>query len=166
MDVSIVVSLLPLFFLLHELEEIIMVRSWLDKNQAALRERFSNLGYIIVWMEQMTTRRFIVVAAEEFIIVSLCTLMCLYFGKIVVWYCCLAAFAIHLVVHFIQFVVWKGYIPAIFTTAFCLPYCFWAMIKTYSFFSLYEMFVNAFIGIILCVLNLIVMHMIVKRHSQ
>lgn len=32
MDVSIVVSLLPLFFLLHELEEIIMVRSWLDKN--------------------------------------------------------------------------------------------------------------------------------------
>lgn len=34
MDVSIVVSLLPLFFLLHELEEIIMVRSWLDKNQA------------------------------------------------------------------------------------------------------------------------------------
>ena len=151
MDVSIVVSLLPLFFLLHELEEIIMVRSWLDKNQAALRERFSNLGHIIVWMEQMTTRRFIVVAAEEFIIV---------------WYCCLAAFAIHLVVHFIQFVVWKGYIPAIFTTAFCLPYCFWAMIKTYSFFSLYEMFVYAFIGIILCVLNLIVMHMIVKRHSQ
>jgi len=53
MDVSIVVSLLPLFFLLHELEEIIMVRSWLDKNQAALRERFSNLGHIIVWMEQM-----------------------------------------------------------------------------------------------------------------
>ena len=47
MDVSIVVSLLPLFFLLHELEEIIMVRSWLDKNQAALRERFSNLGYIM-----------------------------------------------------------------------------------------------------------------------
>ena len=90
MDVSIVVSLLSLFFLLHELEEIIMVRSWLDKNQAALRERFSNLGHIIVWMEQMTTRRFIVVAAEEFIIVSLCTLMCLYFGKIVVWYCCLA----------------------------------------------------------------------------
>ena len=33
-------------------------------------------------------------------------------------------------------------------------------------FSLYEMFVYAFIGIILCVLNLIVMHMIVKRHSQ
>lgn len=91
MDVSIVVSLLPLFFLLHELEEIIMVRSWLDKNQAALRERFSNLGHIIVWMEQMTTRRFIVVAAEEFIIVSLCTLMCLYFGKIVVWYCCLGS---------------------------------------------------------------------------
>ena len=47
MDVSIVVSLLPLFFLLHELEEIIMVRSWLDKNQAALRERFSNLGHIM-----------------------------------------------------------------------------------------------------------------------
>ena len=60
----------------------------------------------------------------------------------------------------------EPYIPAIFTTAFCLPYCFWAMIKTYSFFSLYEMFVYAFIGIILCVLNLIVMHMIVKRHSQ
>ena len=108
MDVSIVVSLLPLFFLLHELEEIIMVRSWLDKNQAALRERFSNLGHIIVWMEQMTTRRFIVVAAEEFIIVSLCTLMCLYFGKIVVWYCCLAAFAIHLVVHFMAHPINSG----------------------------------------------------------
>ena len=44
MDVSIVVSLLPLFFLLHELEEIIMVRSWLDKNQAALRAHPINSG--------------------------------------------------------------------------------------------------------------------------
>lgn len=48
MDVSIVVSLLPLFFLLHELEEIIMVRSWLDKNQAALRERFQI--WDILWL--------------------------------------------------------------------------------------------------------------------
>lgn len=166
MDVFIIVSLLPLFFLLHELEEIIMMRSWIDENRTALHERFSNLKNIIMWMEQMTTRRFVVIAAEEFIIVSLSTLMYLYFGNFVAWYCCLAAFGVHLVAHFVQFVVWKGYIPAIITTVLCLPYCFWAMFKISSFFSMYEMFVYAFIGIVFSGLNLIVMHMIAKKYRK
>ena len=163
MDVLIIVLLLPLFFLLHELEEIIMMRSWIDKNRTALHKRFSNLKHVIVWMDQMSTRRFVVIAAEEFIIVSLSTLMYLYFGNIVAWYCCMAAFGAHLVAHFVQFVVWKGYIPSIVTTVLCLPYCFWAMIKTNSCFSMCEMFVYAFIDIIFCVLNLIIMHKIFKK---
>lgn len=163
MDIWVIVSLLPLFFLAHELEEIIMMRSWIDRNVSELYKRFSKLKHIIVWMEQVTTLRFIMIAAEEFIIVSLCTLSCLYYDKMVLWYCCLAAFGIHLAGHLLQFIVWRRYIPAIATTFLCLPYCVLAISMVDCFFSICEMFIYALAGMAIGGLNLFIMHKIADK---
>lgn len=109
---STVILLLPFFFLLHELEEIFMVPLWVKKNGTIMRRRFPKLERIINKMEQMTTQRFATIALEELLIVSVFTFVSLQTENQTAWYCCLAAFSIHLIGHIAQFVVWRGYIPA------------------------------------------------------
>lgn len=166
MDTAFILSLLPLFFLLHELEEILMVCPWIQKNSTVMRRRFPKAERIIRKMEQMTTQKFTTIAAEEFLIVSVCTFASLLTGNPAAWYCCLAAFGIHLIVHIIQFIVWCGYIPAIASTALCLPYCIWAMHKTHLFFSPHELFLYIVLGILLGGVNLMGMHAIMYRLSK
>lgn len=163
MNTSTLLSLLPLFFLLHELEEILMVYPWIRKNSTTMYRRFPKIGRIIRKMEQMTTRRFAAIAFEEFLIVSVCTFVSIQTGNPSAWYCCLAAFGIHLIAHIAQFVVWRGYIPAIISTALCLPYCIWAIHETYLFFSLHELFLYTILGTLLGGVNLIGMHAIMYR---
>lgn len=156
-------SPLPLFFLTHELEEILMVCPWVKTNSTAMRKRFPKAERIIRKMEQMTTKKFTVIATEEFLIVSVCTLVSLLTGNPASWYCCLAAFGIHLIVHIVQFIVWCGYIPAIISAALCLPYCIWAIHETHLFFSLHELFLYTILGTLLGGVNLIGMHTIMYR---
>ena len=163
MNTSTLLSLLPLFFLLHELEEILMACPWIRKNSTTMYRRFPKMGRIIREMEQMTTKKFTVIATEEFLIVSVCTLVSLLTGNPASWYCCLAAFSTHLIIHIVQFVVWRGYIPAIISTALCLPYCIWAIHGTYQFFSLHELFLYTILGALLGGMNLIGMHRLVGR---
>lgn len=163
MDTVLLFFLLPVFFLLHELEEILMVCPWVKKNSTAMRRRFPKAERIIRKMEQMTTRKFVVIATEEFLIVSVCTFVSLQTENLTAWYCCLAAFGIHLIVHIVQFVVWRGYIPAIVSTALCLPYCIWAIHDTCLFFSPHQLFFYALLGILLGGLNLTGMHKLVGR---
>lgn len=166
MDMVFILFLLPFFFLLHELEEILMVHRWIEKNGTAMHRRFPRLRYLIRKMEEMTTRRFATIAAEEFLIVSVCTFVSIQTKDPTAWYCCLAAFSVHLIVHIVQFIVWRGYIPAIVSTALCLPYCIWAIHDTYLFFSPREQFLYALLGTLLGGANLIGMHGLVGRISH
>ncbi len=166
MNTSTLLSLLPLFFLFHELEEILMVCPWIKKNSIAMHRRFPKFKSVIRKMEQMTTPKFAAIATEEFLIVSACTIVSIQTGNLAAWYCCLTAFGIHLMVHIAQFIIWRGYIPAIVSTTLCLPYCIWAIHKTASILPLNEQLFYAAIGTLLGGLNLIVMHIIMHQQPQ
>ena len=77
---------------------------------------------------------------------------------------------IHLVIHLIQFLVWRRYIPAILTTLICLPYCIWAIRETSLFLTLKELSQYAITGLIIGGINLIAMHWLMghkhKRHVR
>lgn len=161
---------LPIFFMIHELEEIIMVKSWITRNIPLLYERFPRLKPVISKMGLVTTQSFATIALEELLIVIVCTAISLYTHNIIPWYCCLAAFVIHLVIHLIQFLVWRRYIPAILTTLICLPYCIWAIRETSLFLTLKELSQYAITGLIIGGINLIAMHWLMghkhKRHVR
>ena len=65
MDTILIVFLLPVFFMLHELEEIIGIRLWLDKNGAELYNRFPRFKQIIRRLDSITTPAFTAIVAEE-----------------------------------------------------------------------------------------------------
>lgn len=161
MDTILIVFLLPVFFMLHELEEIIGIRLWLDKNGAELYNRFSRFKQIIRRLDSITTPAFTAIVAEEFILVSFCTFLSAYTGNWIAWYCCLMAFGLHLFAHIIQFLLWRRYIPVIVTSLCSFPYCIWAFRETYKFFTPCEQVGYALVGILFGALNLFVMHKIV-----
>lgn len=165
-----ILLLLPIFFTIHELEEIIMVKSWIARNTPLLYGRFPRLKPVISRMGQVTTLSFATIALEELLIVIACTAISLYTHNIIPWYCCLAAFAIHLVIHLIQFMIWRRYVPAILTTLLCLPYCFWAINETSHLLSLKEILRYAITGVVVGGINLITMHWLMghkhKRHVR
>lgn len=55
MKISIVNILLPCFFLIHEMEEILMVPSWVKANSSVMYRSFPKFRYVIQNMERMTT---------------------------------------------------------------------------------------------------------------
>lgn len=166
MNTPTLLFLLPLFFLVHELEEILMACPWIKKNSTAMRRRFPKFGPVIRKMKQMTTQKFAAIATEEFLIVSTCTFVSAWTGNPAAWYCCLTAFGIHLIVHVAQFIAWRRYIPAIASTTLCLPYCIWAIHETSQIFPLNKQLFYAVLGTLLGSLNLIAMHIIMHRQPQ
>lgn len=160
-----VILLLPVFFAIHELEEIIMMQRWVSKNRSTLYDRYPKIGFIIRLMEKVNTRGIAIIAAEEFVIVSACTFATAYTGNIVAWYCCLAAFGIHLVIHLFQFITWRRYIPAIVTSLLCLPYCIYAIYRISGLLTQTEFILYAAVGIAIGVINLLAMHFVVGKST-
>lgn len=95
-DFIIIIFLFPIFFMIHEFEEIIMIQKWINHNQIKLTQRFPHLYPIIKKASKIDTHKFSIIVAEEFIIVSTCCTISIYTGQIIYWYCCLAAFSLHL----------------------------------------------------------------------
>ncbi len=162
MNTSIILFLFPLFFLIHELEEFLMMRSWIEKNSIAMYGRFPRFERIIQVMQKVTRRKVAMIAFEEFLVVVVCTIVSAYTGNLIAWYCCLAAFSVYLLIHIVQFMVWRGYIPAIVTTLLCLPYCIGVICEVSLPFTSGEWVIYTLLGLILGGLNLFVMHKFVS----
>ena len=88
--------LFPIFFMIHEFEEIIMVEKWMGKYRTDLYRRFPVLSHRISMLTEINTRSFSIIVAEEFLIVSVLTIISVMTGNIIFWYCGLSAFSIHL----------------------------------------------------------------------
>jgi hypothetical protein len=119
---------LPLVFMLHDLEEIIMVRPWLDRESVRLRQRFP--GFAERFLKQLgglSTSGFALAVAEEFILLLLISLACLWWQAYTLWAGLLIAFFIHLLVHIGQFLHYRRYIPGLITTLLASFYSLWAL---------------------------------------
>lgn len=119
---------LPLVFMLHEYEEIIMFRHWLSKHRDALRHRFPKVE---AWLSRQgvfgySTATFAVGTAHEFILVAAVSSGAVWTGAYEWWFAALVGHSVHLLIHLVQWLIYGQYIPAIFTTVLSLPYCIWA----------------------------------------
>ena len=161
---SILMLLFPIFFMIHEFEEIIMVEKWMGKYRTDLYMRFPVLSHRIAMLTEIDTRSFSIIVAEEFLIVSVLTIISVMTGNIIFWYCGLSAFSIHLLIHL--FIIWGKYIPAIVSTVVCAPYCIWSLYETYHILTSVELIIYAVVGFIFCVTNLFYMHKLLRRYGK
>ena len=156
----ILIYLLPILFMLHEFEEMVMLPAWIEKNEKELSRRFPALRSKLSFLQSPA---FGIAVCEEFVIVSACTMATIITGNMLFWYICLLAFSLHFVAHIIQFFIIRKYIPAIVSTVLCLPYCVMAISAGQEQYSNVENALLGVLSLVICISNLCIMQIVTPR---
>ena len=127
---------LPTLFMLHDFEEIILLKAWIQHNSAYLLARFPRLGQrIIQHFENFSTASFGLGVAEEFLIVTLITMGALLNPAwLLLWFGTFMAFTLHLVYHILTALILRRYVAASATSLAFLPVCIFLLVR---FLALY-----------------------------
>jgi hypothetical protein len=120
--------LLPIAFMVHDFEEVIMMQPWYRKNEQYLKARFPRMIPAIARTGTMSTPAFALAAGEEFAVLSAITLVCVEYGLYDIWAGFLIGFFIHLVYHIGSFFVIRRYVPYIITSVLAGVYSVFAIV--------------------------------------
>lgn len=120
--------LLPVVFMFHDFEEIIMFKPWLTANLPKLEKRLPKwASRAVADQSKMSTSGFALAVAEEFIVLSALTLLAVELELYAFWAGMMLGFFIHLLVHVGQFAAYRGYVPVILTSLPSGLYCLIAL---------------------------------------
>ncbi len=120
--------LLPIVFMFHDFEEIIMFKPWLDANGAALEKRLPHWSRrALAGHKTMSTPAFAFAVFEEFLLLSALTLLAVELELYSFWAGMTIGFFIHLLIHVGQFAVYRRYVPVILTSLPAGLYCLAAL---------------------------------------
>lgn len=123
-----VMWLLPVAFMVHDLEEVVMMQPWYRKNEQFLRARFPRLISSISRTGTMSTPAFALAAGEEFVVLAAITFVCVEYGLYDVWAGFLLGFFLHLVYHVGSFFVMGRYVPYVITSLIAGAYSVLALV--------------------------------------
>lgn len=147
--------LFPIIFIFHDMEEIIGLSIWFGKNKGMLSEKYPRF---FKDCDDFCTEEFAVAVFEELIV---CILFCVFaflseVGKFL-WLGGLIACVLHFVVHIVQSIVLRKYIPALATSVLCLPVGVFIVIESFLLLGgdFFKTAIWGFIGVVTVVVNLI-----------
>ncbi|WP_201110990.1 HXXEE domain-containing protein [Dysgonomonas sp. Marseille-P4677] len=158
---SIIVWLFPIIFMLHEFEEIIFFKYWINKNKNFLFNKYPKISKrFLSHFENLSTPAFTVAVAEEFILLSIITIASVIFDMYLLWLGIFMGFFIHLFTHLIQWIIIRRYIPAIYTTFISFAYCIFSLnyMVNNNIFQIKDILLWTIIGLAIVFTNLIIAH--------
>ena len=99
-----IVLLLPIVFMIHEYEEIIMFQNWLGNNRNELKRRFPKFEQFLAHRGHFdySTATFAVGTAHEFILISAISFCSIWLDAYQWWFAAFAGYSVHLIVHLAQ----------------------------------------------------------------
>lgn len=157
--------LFPILFIFHDMEEIIGLGPWLTKNRGFLEKKYPK---ILSTYSPYSTEGMAAAVLEELV---LCLVICIiarvssFYG---IWLGGFIAYTLHLVIHLLQTIVIRKYIPAFITSILCLPVSIWVIqesIKLNSFSGI-ELYLYSAIGMLVVVVNLKLAHGIIRAFTR
>ncbi|MDR0207512.1 MAG: HXXEE domain-containing protein [Bacteroidales bacterium] len=156
-------------FMIHDFEEIIFFKPWINKNRDYLTEKFPKISKrFLPRMENLSISAFALAVAEEFVLLSLITVGSVIFDNYLLWLAAFMGFFVHLLVHLAQWIILKRYIPAICTTFFALIYCVYSLYEIISnnVFQISEIILWTIIGFGLVGVNLVFAHKLAEEYDK
>ncbi|MBD8387115.1 HXXEE domain-containing protein [Dysgonomonas sp. BGC7] len=153
--------LFPIIFMFHEFEEIIFFKSWIKKNKGYLSERYPKLAKrFLSHIEGLSVPAFTVAVAEEFLLLSIVTVLAVIFNWYLLWLAIFMGYFIHLLVHIVPCLIIRRYVPGICTTVLSLIYCIYSLCFIFenNLFETEQIFIWTIIGCVIVGFNLIFAH--------
>lgn len=128
---KLLIAILPIVFMIHDFEEIIMFKPWLTKNREELKRRFPKMERFMAKnsLFDLSTSAFAVAVMHEFLLISAATFVSLYFDDYSVWFAAFMAYFVHLFMHIGQWVLFRKYVPVIITSILTMPYCIYTFLR-------------------------------------
>ena len=156
--------LFPIIFMLHEMEEIIGFRIWLDKN----RDIVSKYNKLSILYQNFSNEGFSIAVLEEYLLCIIITGISIFLKTYIVWIGAFIAFSLHLLVHIIQCIIIKRYIPALASSIILLPISIFIINKAiYTFkYTFFSIVISSILCIITMLFNLIFVHKIMKKVTE
>lgn len=156
-----------MIFIFHDFEEIIFMQVWISKNRWYLYERFPILSKkLLPHFDNITTSSFALGVAEEFILISIITVVSYIMNWYSLWLGLFIAFTLHLIIHCFQTLIVRKYVPAIVTSIICLPICMYIIEHIVQLFTLEIVIFYSIIGFIIMVVNLGIIHKFMNIFSN
>lgn len=166
-DIKVMVWLFPILFIFHDFEEIIFMQTWIKKNRSYLCERFPTLSKkLLPHFDNITTSSFALGVAEEFILISIITIVSYVTNWYILWVGLFVAFTSHLVIHCFQALIVRKYVPAIITSILCLPMCIYIIKHSVKLFQLDTVILYSVLAFIIMVVNLSIIHKCMDLFSK
>ena len=152
------ILIFPAIFMLHEFEEMIFLKSWLNRNASMLERKIPFAHKAIRQMSQLSSSGFALAVFEEFVIVLLAVAVSFYFEWYYAWIAIFTAFTFHLLVHIVQWLCLRHYIPAVVTSALCLIYSWFAFVELLNVFDWVIIILCFLAGVVFMIVNLLLAH--------
>lgn len=169
MDLQTIILLLPVIFMIHDFEELIFFKKWINDNEFELTRRFPKLSKkLLPHFKNMSTASFCVGVAEEFLLISTISVFAVINERYEFWYGIFIGFFIHILIHIIQWLIYRKYTPSIITSFLVLPYCFYALneINELKIMQLNEKIIWGIFGLLIVLLNLLLVHKIITKFEE
>ncbi len=161
LDINFLIWMLPIFFIFHDFEEIIFMKSWFEKNGEELKQKYPKIAKkMLPHMEEVTTASFAFGVWEEFVLATVVTVITYQYETYTMWLGIFMAFTFHLILHCLQAVAMRRYVPVVATSIFLLPFCFYVIKAFLSVYTvIYTELLAAFlIAVIAIIVNGIALH--------
>lgn len=126
-----IVWLLPVTFILHDFEEIVMAEVWNARNSEKINTVFrKRKPFGLAYLGHYKTPALTVAVAIEFLLFSLISLLSVVFHGWFVWYGALMGLVLHYVlIHVPLCMKFKGYVPGVVTAVIMLFPCIWSLVQ-------------------------------------
>jgi len=155
---EILVAALPVVFMIHDFEEIIFFKPFLRSKGEYLRNRFPILAEkFLSHYDGISTSAYALAVAEEFLIISAGTFYSIITRNFYPWFCLYVVFSIHLIIHIVQWIAIRIYVPTIITSFLSLPYCVYVLMSMSPHFqpTILGIILSIGIGVPLIFINLV-----------
>lgn len=166
MKIETIMWLFPVLFMIHDFEEIIFAKSWLEKNNDYIKEKVPIIVFkLITHIKELSTASFAFAVAEEFLVLSIIILCSVEFG----WYSLFAAtligYLLHIIIHFLQGIVLKKCIPVLISGLISTVYGIYAIshlnklnLLNWNYIAIATPFI-----VLIIIFNLLLAHFLAKR---
>lgn len=164
MFISILICLsLPFVYLFHAIEEIVKHKRWAKLNTDRIGGKYPYVRPMLVHLRDMSNRSFCIIVAEELLLLCIAVVCAVYGITLIPLSALTWGFCIHLLVHIVQALATKGYIPGLITSISLLPYVGIAVADMLQQFTWQQNLLYAVSGTIAIIINFYLMHRIFNK---
>ena len=169
MKTETIMWLFPIIFMIHDFEEVIMFKPWVEKNASFMKKNFPRLAArMLPHMEGLSTSSFAFAVLGMFLIVSTVTLISVELDFYYLWAAAVIGYFVHLLVHIAQFLVVGRYVPVFITSVATTPYCLWALIEVNERHPLSPVptIVLSVVAVVVIGAGVVLLHMLAARFER